>query len=471
MSEPPATGDDPSGPVDQEELADLDEEDLGDDVEVVEERGLSLPMLAILVASALHLIAVVGQHAFVYFDSGEYETLDFSGRSRRPWTVPLLYELVADHAARIVVQGVISAACWGFLALQLARLAHDHRVRWAVLVGILGFSLTTTITNWDTAMLSESLALSLTALILGGLARLARVPSVRAAAFVVAVWVPWIFTRHAHLVAAILATTAVVVVAVVVGVRRRGPRLTLAVLAGGLLVVTLLSGISYQRSPEILDENLALVIAQRVFPDQDRVDWYVDRGMPLPAGVPVGKGGVFWKDLVADREFAAWVREDAVRTYALDLLVHPWTTLTDPLDDLLGDRPPFGELDRPDDVMLALPESYGVGRQVIPSFAEDLLFEPGDSGMAVTLMAVVLVWTWASWRRYGPDGRWTFPLVVLLVQIPTLYAVWHASPIELARHALPAAVILRIALLVQLALLADRTLTPPDVSPANPTPG
>ena len=39
------------------------------------------------------LLAVIGRRPYVYVDSIDYETLDFSGGGRRPWVTPLLYDI------------------------------------------------------------------------------------------------------------------------------------------------------------------------------------------------------------------------------------------------------------------------------------------------------------------------------------------------------------------------------------------
>src|SRR5690606_27855928 len=111
-------------------------------------------------------------------------------------------------------------------------------------------------------------------------------------------------------------------------------------------------------------------------------EWFTDHGMPVPDDHPLGIA-VAPLDLLDDRLFERWVETDGVSTYARYLVEHPWYALTAPFDDYVSDRPPFGELGRPDDVMLASPDSYGVGRQVLPALVEELLFEPGQAGLVV----------------------------------------------------------------------------------------
>src|SRR5690606_33992227 len=47
----------------------------------------------ILIAAELRVLAVAGLRSYRYVDSIDYETLDFTGGSRRPWVTPLLYRM------------------------------------------------------------------------------------------------------------------------------------------------------------------------------------------------------------------------------------------------------------------------------------------------------------------------------------------------------------------------------------------
>jgi hypothetical protein len=193
----------------------------------------------------------------------------------------------------------------------------------------------------------------------------------------------------------------------------------------------------------------------------------------MPRSEVVTRGqAVAPQELLADRRFSHWIDTEGTGTYAKDLLEHPWRTVTEPLESMVSDRPPFGQLDRPDVVMLASPDSYGVGREVLPRFVEELLFDPGHAGMVVLLLAVVALATAHEWRERGFDRRWGLPLLVLGLQIPTLLLIWHTSTAELGRLALPSALILRITLFAQLALLVDGRLTGPSATtPPSSPPG
>jgi hypothetical protein len=145
---------------------------------------------------------------------------------------------------------------------------------------VLGLSLTTTVTNWDTAMLSESLALSAMALLLAMALRYVRAPSARTVWPVLAAWVLWIWTRQNNLVLGLLVLLALALLVGWQAVRRLPVDRPLLGLLAGLVAITALAGFTYSRNTEIVHYNLAQIIGNRVLPDSDRTDWFIDHGMP-----------------------------------------------------------------------------------------------------------------------------------------------------------------------------------------------
>jgi hypothetical protein len=437
----------------------------GADEEVAERPSALLWVL--LVFGVLRIAAVVGERPIIWADSPGYETVDFTGKHLRPWVAPVLFHLVHDAAARVVIQAAISAVCWGLLALEIAFVARDTRVRWGLLLGVLGLALTTAVTSWDTTVLSESLALSFTALLLVALLRWREAPGLRTVGFVLVTWVLWIWTRQAHLLLGIMGVATLAAIVLWPVLRRRSLsadvlRRSSIVLVVGLAAITSVAAWTYSRNTQVVHQNLNDVIGVRFLSDEDRVDWLVDHGMPRPG------------DDAARERIKRWVATDGTGVYARYLLTHPWDTVTDPLEALVSDRPPFGDPERGDEVMLAGSDRYGVSREVLPGPIEDLLFHPGEAGNVLIAFAVAIAGTLWAWRRDGADGRWAVPLVVLGLQVPALLLVWHSSTTELGRLAMPSALVVRLVLILQLGLLVEAwirrsgsALAPPDGGPVD----
>lgn len=406
-------------------------------------------LLAVMLAA--RVVAVAGLRAYIYVDSGEYATLDFSGRWRRPWATPLLYAAVGRESRyEVWAQAAVGAICWTVLGLAIAAWFRDRVVRIVVVAAVCLLGLTTSITNWDTAVLSESLALSLTVLLLAGWLALARRPSWGAAVLLSMATVPWLFVRQSLLPTAAMVVVAAAVAALVTW-RSGGRWRPLAGLAVVLLVLTAVAAASYSRNREIVDTNLTVIVANRMAPAPDRLAWFVAEGMPVPAG-----GNWDPNAMEDDPEFGPWVRTEGRSTYARFLLTHPWYTITAPLPEMVTVRRSYGDPVEPRVTMLSPADGYGSARPVIPEQAERFLFEPGATGTILTALAAVL--GWAAVRRRWADRRWAVPLATIAISLASLVIGWHGATPELPRLAIVAAVALRIGLIVLAGFLAEAEL-------------
>src|SRR5262249_36509461 len=116
----------------------------------------------------LRLWSIVGRPVIRYPDSASYFYVDFLGHAAggRSPTVPLLYTALWSDRARVAAQVIVGIACWSTLAFAVAKsLRHPYVARaGALLVLLLGATIQ--VTEWDQIILSESLSISLTALLL-----------------------------------------------------------------------------------------------------------------------------------------------------------------------------------------------------------------------------------------------------------------------------------------------------------------
>ena len=400
-----------------------------------------------VVMVALRLLAVAGIRAYLYFDSAEYEIVDFTGRYRRPWATPLLYWVVNGNGDRILVQAVIGGLAWTALAVAASRWFGDRWVRAAVVGAVCALGLTTQVTNWDTAILSESLALSLTALVLAAWLELVRRPTTRGAAVVTGVTLLWLFTRQSLLPAAWMVVGVVVASSVWVW-RRHGLRRPLAAVTVGLVLVAGLTTWSYSRNREVARDNVTFIVVTRVAPHPDRLEWFVDQGMPASAS-----GEYHFAEMMEDPGYVRWVEGEGLSTYVRYLATHPWYTLTAPLDDLVGERRSFGDEVVFGETLLSPGEAYGASRPVIPEVVESVLFNPGHTGGIVFALVATAVATGWAWSRR--QARWTLPLAIVGVSLVALVVGWHGAASELGRLSLIAAVTLRVGLILQLALVIE----------------
>jgi Kef-type K+ transport system membrane component KefB len=86
------------------------------------------------------------------------------------------------------------------------------------------------------------------------------------------------------------------------------------------------------------------------------------------------------------------------------------------------------------------------------------VFFPRGIGLVCVLIVIVLAGAALVARRFGPERSWLVPIGLLLTTYPHLLVVWHQSGIEVDRHALEAALLLRLGLLLLAAFAIDRAL-------------
>lgn len=404
------------------------------------------PVLMAMVGlmAALRLVAVFGLHPRLLPDSPEYEVLDFTGAGRRPWTVPLLFRLVHSDELRVVVHALLGAACWGALAVVAAGSVKSRPVRLTVAGAILALGLTTSVTNWDTTILSEPLLLSLTALLVAAWLAFVRQPTTIRALYVLGAMMLFAFIRQTHVVLLIFVAAASLVAAI--KARARAPWMILGL---GLIVLTAWSVVYYSRNGEIRKHNVTMVVAGRVWPAPNRLDWFRREGMPIPRGARPGDE-VDPDVLESDPEFARWLDDEGVRTYATYLATHPGYTIR-PLTELFSVRHPQDRRV----VMLSTAGAYGSSRAVLPDPVEALLFDPGQTGgILLGLSALVPLMMWRR-GRLGLDRRWFVPASILILSIPFAVVIWHGTTGELGRLAISLGVSVRIALILLYAALVD----------------
>lgn len=400
---------------------------------------------AIVAAGALlRLVASAGITATVYVDSAEYRGVALLGGTRRPWTVPLLYAVFHDGAARVVAHAVLGAAAWAALAFAVAEVLDHPRVRVAAAAAVMATGLVSPVTNYDTTITSETVAISLGVLLAAAWLRLLVAPSLGRAIAVVAVAVPFTFTRNDHPLLLSIAAGAALYLAA------RHPGRPWKVAAAGLFLTCLWGWYAIGRNDEIQRFNLALVVANRVLPDAAATGFFVDRGMPIPAGTdPV-------LAMAEDAGWNEWAGESGRWVYAQWLLTNPRHLLLEPWPDLFGTRNTTLEEQRTPVVLLAPGDRYGRVHPVLPEPVEALLWG-GSTAAPVLLAGLALAAASVRGRRpRGPPARFATALVAL--GLVHLLVVWHASPLELGRLAMVAATAMHVGLLLLVALAVDDEL-------------
>jgi hypothetical protein len=362
----------------------------------------------------------------------------------RPPFVPLLLKLTWSASSFTATQSVIAVLAWGLLALVVGRLVTAGWRRLVAVWVVLGFAASTPVILWNRSVLSESLSLSLLAVLVAALIAAARRMTWPRIATAVVAALAFAATRDAQVWTVALIGVGVAAMAFL-GLRRHRPvRRRVGALALGLLVAAGATGWDTAHTGRT-GQNVADVLFVRIFPFPGRVAWFAGHGMPeartidqaaaaLAAPAPGAAEVVGFQ--ADDPMYAAlenWIATRGASTYLLWLATHPGYVLTEPFE-------------RPEQAF-----NYAQG---------DLTFyaAPGRSDSPLTGLL------WPAWWWLGPmalvgvgaaliTGTWrerSWQVVVALgaVGIVAMLIAWHGDGEEVPRHTVEGFAQLRLAVLV-----------------------
>jgi hypothetical protein len=356
----------------------------------------------------------------------------------RGFTVPLFFKIFTTSESRALAQLVFSMAAWLVLAAAVARCFETTWLRPVAFAAVLAFSLTTEVILWDTLILSESLTFSLGALLLAAWIKLIRAPQRLWAGAALVLSTLWAFARDTN--AYVLLMVALLVALTLFRPDHRRLKLTLV---AGCCAIFLLGYASADVGRRWL-QPMRDVVAHRVLPNPGLRGYFVARGLDVGGNWPQ----------------STWMTERSRGVYGRYLLSHPGYALAQPFRGH-QDAPsssPANASSLLDPAIGPYNDNAGHRFLPLPRLLERALFPRGVAALCA-LLAAVIAGVAIVTRLRGAAFIWLVPIGVLVTTYPHLLVVWHQSGIEVDRHALEAALLLRLGILLQLALLADRLVS------------
>ncbi len=369
---------------------------------------------------------------------------------QRPPLTPLLIKTVGSEASLPTVQAVIAALAWGILAWTVGRLVSAGWRRVAAVFVILAFASTVPITQWNRSALSESVSMSLLALVFAASIWCARRMSWPRIAGLVLVCAAFAAARDAQVWTVAAIGLAVGIDAAWLGLRRGRPgrhsphpdpeatrvnrvaARRAGVLAGCLLAVVVLTEWGTLSSHRT-SEDVADVLFVRVFPFPDRVAWFAAHGMPEQTQIdqlahadpaPAHQAKVVGFP-PTDPQFAAlqhWITNQGPGTYLWWLVSHPWYVISEPLlrpersyNFAQGNLSFYAPLDNP-----------------MRSPLTSVLWPPALELVVLAILAVVVGVLSGTWRLRA----WRTVAVLSGIGVLAMLVAWHGDGQEVTRHAI-----------------------------------
>ena len=391
----------------------------------------------------LRLAAWIGVSPKIYQDSADY--LKYAAKpffsqefwaGGRAWVPVLFYRVLPDgNTYRSLGQLLVSVACWLALAIVVARCIRRPGLRLVAFALVLVFSMSTTIIQWDSVIVSESLSISLGAALVAAWLALVRRPSNLNIALVLLLSLLWASTRDANSWVVLL-TVPLTLAWMVIAWRRTGrlrggftpARVALAVGCVAIyasVVMESTNGPVYRGSDVVFH-----VIEYRAVRDPVELRYFRDHGLPARP-----------KEY-RPRKYVEWVRSHGRSTLAGFLITHPRKAIT----AVVRDR------DQVMDVSYLDHYRSRQARTILPEPIAEIVFPRSFQDVLFWLVAICFAAGYAA-RRYGAGRLWLVPVVLLALQPIHALVAYHGDAWEVSRHSLLVGVLTRLSLLL-LALFA-----------------
>jgi hypothetical protein len=424
-------------------------------------------LLAIFVAARV-FICVRGD-VFTSFDTFSYAhrgdpafdrggLVSLTGHAPRLWGVPVFYAVFPNDQARAVAQWAVGTVAWALLAWALWTCLRTLVARIVAAAAVLAIALLPQVVNWDFAILSESLSISLGVLTLALMLLWARTGAVwyLVGGTAAAVW--WTFTRTDIRVFVVF-----VILALAVAAWRRPPRRRHALVAAGVLVLATIwctaitpvvdrTYTGWSATPEVRHEEGLMLFRLRlhVLPDPEvKAIFQREFGMPSCPGMEEIAAGPAWETAKFAAayeqcpEFTAWGERNAADVWQRYALAEPGV---------------FARQTREVVRLSVAGSDYAKTERVVPMTVEKLVFPPRSwvlkvLGAALVLAAVALVL--AARRR--PDLALATAVVAVGSGVSLLAGIWFGAG-EYWRFGIQEAIGLRLAVLVAVVAAVDSLL-------------
>jgi hypothetical protein len=403
---------------------------------------------------------------------------------QRPFTVPLFYKMIGYTLQNYTDQGemeevgriqfLISVVTWTLLALSTGFLMKRWLLRFIAFAVVLMVGASLYITMWDRLMLSDSLSISLFVLFLACI--------ISAAAI-------WGMKTRLTILIRILLVISLVVITVLFSFAR-DPNAWFLLSLGGLMLLGLLFR-SIRRHQYLVEYALIMasffaifavqnaminktvryvtslqhVIFYRFIPDQEKLSYLIANGMPFdPRFLSYSQLNLreSREQLLIDDPAGllnSWITNHGKPVIYYYILTHPDYAFLDPFVDiqslLSGNVSDYRKILSPTPLRLSILTD---------------VFYPEISLLPFLLLVFFGITIFLAAKNRLANFSDVFVLVLLITAVPFLYLVWHSDSNDITRHALQAALQLRLASWLCLLLVVENFWAYLDKDRALPVP-
>ena len=341
----------------------------------------------------------------------------------RPPTIPLLFKVIGNDVTRIwKFQLWLSILSWGILALAITKVIRSYLVKPVAFAFVLAFSLSQEIIMWDYLIISESIAISIMALLFASVILLLEKWNCPRMFLFGLTGLLFVFTKDAFAYFLLMAAFGLFFLILFIPNKRQlffvGTYLILL-----FLLSNALASVSMRWYPSLL-----YTFNMRILSNPQYVRYFESRGMPIDANLLEQRDYHLSPDdiaLVNDQDFRDWIAEFGQREYIRFL----WFYKADSLQNIFEDI-----------YLLISPDLFYYSATgftpIIKDTRLDEVLYPTRFGIFTFLAANLFAAVSSVWAFYERKHMWLLPILLIILSYPQAVFIWNADANEIGRHSL-----------------------------------
>ncbi|MBI5056283.1 MAG: hypothetical protein HZB61_06700 [Nitrospirae bacterium] len=367
----------------------------------------------------------------------------------KPPLVPLVYKIFHSNVEAITfIQLIFSIFSWIFLAYVVAKTLNNTLLLPLAYILILGFSVSSGISMWNRAILSESFSLSILACFIGIWILFIQKITLTRVIMLMAISTMFAFVRSAN---GFMLLMICGILALVIFLNRRLNQRHYFIIISITFFILFLASNAISNTNNRWTIYFLNVVSKRILPDQELRTYFENHGMPVNESLMARAGRwsheddfAYYKDPKLE-QFRNWLYSHGKSTYSLYLLTHPAYLIFEPLKDfqsmMYGSR-----------IIYYAPKGAPVSESLFGYLSSWKLFP----------VYIFLLGIFFGLNLFFVFSRkltipWV-PIILILLVYPLAVIVWHADAMEIDRHVLPAAVQARVGFILLILFAFDATL-------------
>jgi hypothetical protein len=370
--------------------------------------------------------------------------------SSRPFIFPFVLKLFQNNAEAVAwTQGIFSILSWGILAVAVAYSLHIVFLRLIAFGLMLLLSLYRYVIAWDSVLLTESVSLSLMALLIANWLWLTRGWRWYKVILLSLIAFLWTFSRDTN---AWVVLMVALFLFLLLGLRLIDKKYF--ILFAIFIAMFFLSNLSADLGDRWVFP-FQNILGRRILPDPQAVDYFSNCGMPVTPELMELKGGfansrdrAFYEDPTLEG-YRIWLHREGKLCYVKWLL-------SDPLESIKGPLAEFNTLISLQEIQPSL--FSRTFSPILPSRLEAILYPRPQLLILFAIVCVITLIALLS-KAWMQNKVWWVVIALNILVFSHYFIVWHGDVMGIYRHVLTVSIQFYLGLWMLILFITDSLLS------------